>query len=210
LAVSQVHGGARVEVTALPAAGTVIHSCRELVDAEHKYGSSGDLVILKLRTCFTDGAGRALSTYIESLVVRTPQTGRGSSSSPKPSKPRGELVLTWTPSRVQLFRFSAVTWNAHRVHYDLEHAHREGFPDVLVHSTLQAEMLAQASLTASERRGRSRVRAIEWRNLAPACAGTPLRYFVDIHEKDHVAVTAVDPCDQPRASAMVTVTSEEL
>jgi hydroxyacyl-ACP dehydratase HTD2-like protein with hotdog domain len=40
------------------------------------------------------------------------------------------------PSRLQLFRFSAVTWNAHRIHYDAVYAAEEGYPDVLVQSHL--------------------------------------------------------------------------
>src|SRR3546814_18390968 len=42
------------------------------------------------------------------------------------------------PSVTQLFRFSAVTWNSHRIHYDIEWARHEGPKGVLVHSHLHA------------------------------------------------------------------------
>jgi 3-methylfumaryl-CoA hydratase len=42
------------------------------------------------------------------------------------------------PSATQLFRFSAVTWNTHRIHYDVEWARHEGHKGVLVHSHLHA------------------------------------------------------------------------
>lgn len=42
------------------------------------------------------------------------------------------------PSVTQLFRFSAVTWNSHRIHYDIEWARHEGHKGVLVHSHLHA------------------------------------------------------------------------
>lgn len=45
-----------------------------------------------------------------------------------------ELVVR--PTAVTLFRFSAVTWNPHRIHYDAAYAATEGYPDVLVHSHL--------------------------------------------------------------------------
>jgi hydroxyacyl-ACP dehydratase HTD2-like protein with hotdog domain len=51
--------------------------------------------------------------------------------------------LVKRPSRVQLFRYSAVTWNAHRIHYDKEYAAEEGYPDVLVHSHLHGAFLTQ-------------------------------------------------------------------
>lgn len=40
------------------------------------------------------------------------------------------------PSTVQLFRYSAVTWNTHRIHFDHEYARDEGYPTVLVQSHL--------------------------------------------------------------------------
>lgn len=50
------------------------------------------------------------------------------------------------PSTVQLFRFSAVTWNAHRIHYDSAYARSEGYPDILVQSHLHGCFLANAVL----------------------------------------------------------------
>lgn len=47
------------------------------------------------------------------------------------------------PTAVQLFRYSAVTWNSHRVHYDTAYAHVEGYPDVLVHSHLHGAFLTR-------------------------------------------------------------------
>ena len=49
--------------------------------------------------------------------------------------------LRHTPTNVQLFRYSAVTWNAHRIHYDQEYADFEGHPGVLVHSHLHAALM---------------------------------------------------------------------
>lgn len=47
------------------------------------------------------------------------------------------------PSPVQLFRYSAVTWNSHRIHYDAAYARVEGYPDVLVHSHLHGAFLTR-------------------------------------------------------------------
>ncbi|GAA2811039.1 MaoC/PaaZ C-terminal domain-containing protein [Kribbella solani] len=49
--------------------------------------------------------------------------------------------LRRTPSRLQLFRYSAVTWNSHRIHFDAEYAASEGYPDVLVQSHLHGAFL---------------------------------------------------------------------
>jgi len=51
--------------------------------------------------------------------------------------------LTKKPTYLQLFRYSAVTWNTHRIHYDQSYAREEGYPDVLVQSHLHGAFLTQ-------------------------------------------------------------------
>ncbi|MER5437690.1 acyl dehydratase [Streptomyces sp. NPDC002790] len=45
------------------------------------------------------------------------------------------------PTTVQLFRYCAITWNSHRIHYDKDYAASEGYPDVLVQSHLHGAYL---------------------------------------------------------------------
>ena len=72
------------------------------------------------------------------------------------------------PSRVGLFRFSAVTWNAHRIHYDEAYARSEGHEDVVVHSTLRGhQLLAVVERWLGER---GRVESFSWQNRRPAYA----------------------------------------
>lgn len=76
------------------------------------------------------------------------------------------------PTHVQLFRFSAATWNAHRIHYDAEYARSEGYPDVLVHSHLHASYLCQSVLDWAG--GVARLRRFRWENRAVATPGDAL------------------------------------
>ena len=85
--------------------------------------------------------------------------------------------IAYTPTRVQLFRFSAVTWNSHRIHYDEAYARSEGHADVVVQSTLRGEQLL--GVVRSWLGDRGEIRSFEWRNLLPAhpdqtvtCGGT--------------------------------------
>lgn len=48
-----------------------------------------------------------------------------------------------TPSRAQLFMYSAISWNVHRIHYDVEYAKTESHPTVLVHGPLQGAFFGQ-------------------------------------------------------------------
>lgn len=47
------------------------------------------------------------------------------------------------PSVAQIFRYSAITWNSHAIHYDHEYARKEGYPAVLVQSHLHGAFLTQ-------------------------------------------------------------------
>lgn len=76
------------------------------------------------------------------------------------------------PSAVQLFRFSAVTWNAHRIHFEREYARHEGYEEVLVHSQLHGCFIAQAVTDWMGPHGR--LVSFSWQNRAPAQLGVEL------------------------------------
>ncbi|XVQ09793.1 hypothetical protein ACQP1W_45970 [Spirillospora sp. CA-255316] len=80
----------------------------------------------------------------------------------------------YSHSTVQLFRFSAVSWNAHRIHYDETFAASEGFPGAVVQSTLHGEMLARHALDWAG--PDARLEGVSWRNQATAVAGEPLTW----------------------------------
>ncbi|MGW0945720.1 acyl dehydratase [Streptomyces sp. NPDC002623] len=86
--------------------------------------------------------------------------------------------LRYTHSRVQLFRFSAVSWNSHRIHYDAAFAVSEGFPDVVVQSTLHGETLGRHALAWAG--PDARLLAVSWRNAATATAGEPLTWTATV------------------------------
>jgi hydroxyacyl-ACP dehydratase HTD2-like protein with hotdog domain len=74
--------------------------------------------------------------------------------------------LVARPTSITLFRFSAVTWNPHRIHYDAPYAATEGYPGPLVQSHLHGAFLFEAV-----RRGLpegATILTFGWRNRAPA------------------------------------------
>jgi hydroxyacyl-ACP dehydratase HTD2-like protein with hotdog domain len=98
----------------------------------------------------------------------------------------------YSHGRLQLFRFSAVSWNAHRIHYDKDYAASEGFPDVVVQSTLHGETLSRYALEWAG--PGAMLESVGWRNRATAVAGEPLTWTA--------TVRTVQPCD---AGARVTL-----
>lgn len=81
--------------------------------------------------------------------------------------------LVRSPDRLQLFAFSAATWNTHRIHTDPDYAAREGHPDVLVQSHLHAAFLMRALRDAVVPEG-GRVVRFAWQNRHPAVPGDTL------------------------------------
>jgi 3-methylfumaryl-CoA hydratase len=70
-----------------------------------------------------------------------------------------------------LFRYSALTFNSHRIHYDRPYATRvEGYEDLVVQAPLIATLLAEGA----RRHSASAVRTIEFRARAPLFAGRPI------------------------------------
>lgn len=55
----------------------------------------------------------------------------------------GVPTMVKTPTRAQLFMYSAISWNVHRIHYDVEYARTEDHPTVLVHGPLQGAFFGQ-------------------------------------------------------------------
>lgn len=78
-----------------------------------------------------------------------------------------EIRYTITPTKALLFRFSALTFNAHRIHLDEAYTREvEGHPGLLFHGPLSLTLLLRVLSSHLERIGR-RIQRIEYRNIAP-------------------------------------------
>ena len=76
----------------------------------------------------------------------------------------------WVPSSIELFRFSAATFNSHRIHYDLDYAiNAEGYPGLVVQGPLTA-----ARLLAFAERKVKQIRSFTFRATAPLFADQPI------------------------------------
>ena len=112
-----------------------------------KQGRSGPLHFVTVRTEISQG-GQVVITEEQDLVYREPApaaapvraAAAAADPQPPPADP-GDWRIEVNP--VLLFRFSALTYNAHRIHYDRDYARGEGYPGLLVHGPLQALLMAE-------------------------------------------------------------------
>ena len=110
-----------------------------------KQGSTGPLTFVTVRNEYTQD-GRVAIVDDNDIVYRT----TGSSLAPRagtlrdePEPAPREPALTLTADEALLFRFSALTYNAHRIHYDHNWVREEGYGDLVVHGPLQALMMGE-------------------------------------------------------------------
>jgi len=108
----------------------------------HKQGASGPLTFVTVRSEI-EQQGRVAIVDEQDIVYRP--HGRALEARPDSRTadrpPAPGLVLDVDP--VLLFRFSALTYNAHRIHYDQAHAAAEGYPALVVHGPLQALLMGE-------------------------------------------------------------------
>jgi len=108
-----------------------------------KEGRSGPLHFVTVRTEISQGGSRAqvVITEEQDLVYREPDANGPARSAHIVAAAGRDRTVTVDP--VLLFRFSALTYNAHRIHYDREFARSEGYPGLVVHGPLQALLMAE-------------------------------------------------------------------
>ena len=127
--------------------GSKVTRTARVLDVSHKSGRTGALVFVTARFDFADEHGIALSEERD-IVYREPQKSsepkqvepKQAASKQAPANPAWERVIH--PDPVLLFRYSALTFNGHRIHYDQPFATRqEGYPGLIVHGPLLATLL---------------------------------------------------------------------
>lgn len=134
--------GSRIETTAIvPRVGDSICRTSTIRSIERKRGGSGELIFLGLEHRITSDAGLILREQQDLVYREAP--ARGEVLAPgKVSRTDAKWSREVVPTSTLLMRFSALTFNAHRIHYDLDYATREeGYPGLVVHGPLIATLL---------------------------------------------------------------------
>ena len=135
-----------------------------------KQGSTGDLLVVTLEHT-VEQDDRTVIVERQDVIYRqaggvTPPAGPAATLPPAPG-----WRETVVPTTTLLFRFSAVTFNGHRIHYDHDYATRsEHYPDLVVHGPLTAMLLAQS---ASRHLGKP-LQSFSYRASSPLFVDQPL------------------------------------
>lgn len=133
--------GSRVRFERPVLIGSEVSRTSQIIDVAGKEGRSGKLVFIRIRHELEDHEGPLISE-VQDVVYREASSGPFT----PPTSPLAPTQTTWTrtiePDPVLLFRYSADTFNGHRIHYDRAYAiSHEGYPALVVHGPLTATLL---------------------------------------------------------------------
>jgi 3-methylfumaryl-CoA hydratase len=121
-----------------------------IANVVEKSGAAGEMVFVTLEHDISSEAGLAVREQQDIVYLQIPDRFRAPKAITPPQPDLSEQTDVTTPL---LFRYSAITFNAHRIHYDLPYAQQvEHYPDLVVHGPLQANLLMDM---ATRRRGRA-------------------------------------------------------
>ncbi len=163
-----------------------------IASAAEKTGSSGRLVFVEVDHEIAGPAGPAIRER-QTIVYRGTEGAAVRDAPPAAPLPPGGAEAALTPDPVLLFRYSALTGNGHRIHYDADYVRgEEGYPGLVVHGPLQAMLLAGLAQRANPGCDARRLR---FRGARPAFAGSPLR-MQGWADGDRFTLRTLDPADR--------------
>ena len=145
--------------------GDVVTRRQEITSVTPKSGNSGRLLFVTVREEYSTSRGTAI-TQENDIVYREPPPP---DSQPIVASDRFPIKATWSnliqPSPVMLFKYSAITFNGHRIHYDRSYAiDEEGYPGLVVHGPLTATFLMNL---CRREKPNSTLREFSFRAIAP-------------------------------------------
>jgi 3-methylfumaryl-CoA hydratase len=161
--------GSRFAFTGPPLrVGQAIHRSSRIKSVEPKTGTTGDMVFVTVEHTVSGPDG---VSFVEDhdIVYREAAKPGEKQREPKPAP----VDATWSKKimadPVLLFRFSALTFNGHRIHYDQPYVTgTEGYPGLIVHGPL----MGMVQIELARRANPDKIpRSFEFRALAPVYAG---------------------------------------
>jgi 3-methylfumaryl-CoA hydratase len=177
--------GSRVEFLNPVRFGAELERRSTIRSVTEKSGASGEMVFVTVRH-EVHADGLLCLTDEQDIVYRGASAPAATPAPEAVALPSGRIVV---PDPVMLFRYSALTFNGHRIHYDRDYATvEEGYPGLVVHGPLTATLLMDAYLR--ERPG-VEVARFSFRGRRPLFDGSPITLVV-AHDGGKAALSAYD------------------
>lgn len=155
----------------------------KILSVAEKEGAAGPMVFVSVEHTLSQGDQHAITERQDIVYLDIPKSFTPPKAKPVPEDP--DLLQAVELSEAMLFRYSAATFNAHRIHYDLAYAETvEKYPGLVVHGPLQATLLLHAAMRHTGRQPKT----FEFRGIHP------MFHFDDMHLFGHNTPTDMTLC----------------
>jgi 3-methylfumaryl-CoA hydratase len=160
--------GGELEIIDALRVGDEAKRTSRIADVTVKSGSTGTLCFVAVEHLVTTSRGIAIRER-QDIVYR--EMGGSQPAAPAKASPRlAQHRETHMADAVLLFRYSALTFNGHRIHYDRDYVTRvEGYPGLIFHGPLQAAFIVEL---AARLRGGKPPRRFSYRGVQPLFEGS--------------------------------------
>jgi 3-methylfumaryl-CoA hydratase len=174
----RMFAGKRIRIHAPLLVGDEVRRESTIESVTPKLGRSGQMVFVTVRTDIFSPRGLAVTEEQDIVYRSEPDPG-----APRPEPQRAPGRAVWsravTPDPVLLFRYSALTFNGHRIHYDHPYVTKvEGYPDLVMNGGLTTLLTFE---------------------LARTHASTPLRYIASRNVRPLFVNRTFTVCGEPSA-----------
>ena len=166
--------GSQLQFKAPLRVGDAVQRQSTIADVTVKEGRSGRLVFVKVRhELRCNDAAEAAIIEVHDIVYRDARQPGDAEPTPTPAPSGATWQREILPDEVLLFRYSALTFNGHRIHYDRRYVTEvEGYPGLVVHGPLIATLLMdllRREMPAAD------VAAFRFKAVRPTFDGQPMR-----------------------------------
>ncbi|MFJ2985246.1 MULTISPECIES: MaoC family dehydratase N-terminal domain-containing protein [unclassified Pseudomonas] len=158
---NRMWAGSRIEFLGSLRVEAQVSRRSTILKVEEKHGRTGSLLFVTVKHEYVQD-GRNVLVEEQDIVYREPTPPKLSGTDPAPT---GSWQETIEPTATLLFRYSAATFNGHRIHYDWPYVtETEGYPGLVVHGPLIATLNLRAFQRANPT---ARVLRFNFRGLRP-------------------------------------------
>lgn len=202
--------GSRLQFLQALRIGEAVRRESRILDIVEKKGRSGALVIVTVQHDIYGAAGLAIREQQDIVFREAPSSGAVPDT--PVSAPVQSLNPQWSHEHradsVLLFRYSALTFNSHRIHYDYPYTTQvEGYPDLVVHGPLLFTLLVQAMSQEHPQLG---IKSLNMRAVRPLYCNRPFRLQGQLsHDKQQAQLWSLDEHGSVTMQVDIILHSEE-
>jgi 3-methylfumaryl-CoA hydratase len=172
-----------------------------IADVTMKTGSTGTLCFVSVEHEVTTPRGTAIRERQDIVYREMSSTPQAASAKPAAPPPAAQHRETHMADPVLLFRYSALTFNGHRIHYDRDYVTRvEGYPGLIFHGPLQATFIVEL---AAKLHGGKPPKKFSYRGLQPLFEGS--EFSINANKTDNgMELWTANSADQPTMKGIAT------